>query len=52
MKTLLRYPGGKAKAVKILEKYIPENTTKIVSPFFGGGSLEFQLASKGIEVQG
>jgi DNA adenine methylase len=51
-KTLLRYPGGKAKAIKVLEQYIPENTTKIVSPFFGGGSLEFHLASKGIEVQG
>lgn len=52
MKTLLRYPGGKAKAIKALEKYIPENTTKIVSPFFGGGSLEFHLASQGIEVEG
>jgi DNA adenine methylase len=51
-KTLLRYPGGKAKAIKVLEQYVPENTTKIVSPFFGGGSLEFHLASKGIEVQG
>jgi len=52
MKTLLRYPGGKAKAIKILEQYIPEDTTKIVSPFFGGGSLEFHLASKGVEVEG
>jgi DNA adenine methylase len=52
MKTLLRYPGGKAKAIKVLQQYIPENTTKIVSPFFGGGSLEFHLASKGIEVEG
>jgi len=52
MKTLLRYPGGKAKAIKILEKYIPQNTKKVISPFFGGGSLEFALADKGIEVQG
>lgn len=49
---LLRYPGGKAKAIKKLEPYIPENTTKIISPFFGGGSLEFHLASKGIQVEG
>jgi DNA adenine methylase len=52
MKTLLRYPGGKAKAVKILEKYIPKDTKNVVSPFFGGGSLEFALADKGVKVEG
>jgi len=52
MNTLLRYPGGKAKAVNKLLQYIPTDTKKVVSPFFGGGSLEFALASNGIEVQG
>ena len=52
MKSLLRYPGGKTRAIKILEKYIPENTKRICSPFFGGGSFELYLSSKGIEVHG
>jgi DNA adenine methylase len=52
MKTLLRYPGGKAKAIKTLEKYMPQNVGRVVSPFFGGGSLEFHMASKGIKVEG
>lgn len=38
--TLLRYPGGKSRAVKILKKYIPEDTKELCSPFFGGGSFE------------
>lgn len=25
--SLLRYPGGKTRAIKILEKFIPEGTT-------------------------
>ena len=51
MKTLLRYPGGKARAVKTLLSYVPKDTKKIVSPFFGGGSLEFALSEQGIEVE-
>ena len=50
--SLLRYPGGKTRAIKILEKFIPEGTTEICSPFFGGGSFEIHLASKGIKVNG
>jgi len=48
----LRYPGGKSRASKILEKYIPSDVTSLVSPFFGGGSFENHLALKGVEVQG
>lgn len=48
----LRYPGGKSRASKILEKYIPSDVTSIVSPFFGGGSFENYLAKKGVEVVG
>ncbi len=45
MKTILRYPGGKSRAVKKLLPLIPEDT-EIVSPFFGGGSVEFALAER------
>lgn len=48
----LRYPGGKSRASKILEKYIPSDVTSVVSPFFGGGSFENHLAKKGLEVRG
>jgi len=50
MKSPLRYPGGKTRAIKILEKYIPEETKEICSPFFGGGSFELFLEEKGIKI--
>jgi len=40
MKSPLRYPGGKTRAIQILSSYVPEGTHTIVSPFFGGGSFE------------
>ena len=49
-KSLLRYPGGKSRAVKLITSYIPQNTTKLVSPFLGGGSIEFACANNGIKV--
>jgi DNA adenine methylase len=51
MKTPIRYAGGKSKAIKIISPYL-DKETKIVSPFMGGGSLEVNWASKGIEVIG
>ena len=48
----LRYPGGKSKACKILEKYLPEEFETVVSPFFGGGSFENYLSLKGKKVIG
>jgi len=51
MKTPIRYAGGKSRAIKIISQYF-DNETKIVSPFMGGGSLEVNWASKGIEVIG
>lgn len=43
-KSPLRYPGGKTRACKILDKLFLENFDKnkiktIISPFFGGGHL-------------
>ena len=44
-KTVLRYPGGKQRAVTILADYIPPDESEICSPFLGGGSLELYCAS-------
>ena len=51
----LRYPGGKQRAAKaiadILDLRLPANS-KIASPFFGGGSVELELASRGHRITG
>ena len=52
MKTPLRYPGGKSRAVKHILPYIPEDISRLCSPFFGGGSVELAVASRGTEVIG
>lgn len=38
--SVLRYPGGKTRAIKHILPYIPDDTTVLYSPFFGGGSIE------------
>ena len=48
----LKYPGGKHWLFKTLQQYIPEDTKEVISPFFGGGALEINLALKGIQVYG
>ena len=49
----LRYAGGKSLAVGIILEYLPEDVTFLVSPFFGGGSVEIACARElGIQVQG
>jgi DNA adenine methylase len=40
----LRYAGGKSLAVGYIVEKLPENVTKICSPFMGGGSVELALA--------
>jgi len=52
VKTPLRYPGGKSRAVKHILPHIPEDVERVCSPFFGGGSVELALASKGVQVFG
>lgn len=48
---VLRYPGGKTRAVKhILEKLPSDPQDTYVSPFFGGGSLELELARRGMKI--
>lgn len=46
----IRYPGGKTRAIKHILPFL--KTDKLVSPFFGGGSLEIHMANKGVEVIG
>lgn len=52
LRSPLRYPGGKSRAVKIIYEYIPKNVKKICSPFFGGGSLEIHCVQNGKTVYG
>ncbi|BCU98767.1 MAG: hypothetical protein CM15mV23_1480 [Eurybiavirus sp.] len=39
LKTPLRYPGGKSRAVSKLFQFLPEHITEFREPFLGGGSL-------------
>lgn len=52
-KSPLRYPGGKTRALLILQRYLdtyyPGRRT-LLSPFLGGGSFELSQASKGMQV--
>ena len=57
MKSPLRYPGGKTRAVKLLNDKISHHldtfrVDKVCSPFFGGGSFEIHLAERGYRVYG
>jgi DNA adenine methylase len=42
----LRYPGGKSRAVKPIYACIPDNVTKLCSPFLGGASIELACSTK------
>jgi len=42
----LRYPGGKSKAINAIYPCIPENVTKLCSPFLGGASIELACTPK------
>ncbi len=48
----LRYPGGKTRAVEAITAFFPKGLTRLLSPFFGGGSVELFVASKGVFVCG
>lgn len=49
----LRYAGGKSWAVGYVVERIPDNIKRLVSPFFGGGSIEIAVAKElGVEVIG
>ena len=44
--SVLRYPGGKTRAIKVLETHLPKNINVLYSPFFGGGSFELFVNHK------
>ena len=46
----LRYPGGKSRAVRTILELIPPDTSTLVSPFIGGGSVELACAALGMKV--
>ena len=49
----LRYAGGKSLAVGYVVEQIPTGITQLVSPFFGGGSVEIACANElGMRVRG
>jgi DNA adenine methylase len=39
LKTAIRYPGGKSKALKTLAPWFPDNVVEYREPFIGGGSV-------------
>ncbi|MEO8712532.1 MAG: DNA adenine methylase [Parafilimonas sp.] len=52
MRSPLRYPGGKTRAIECITGYFPKNLDTLLSPFFGGGSIELFVASRGTKVIG
>lgn len=51
--TPLRYAGGKTLAVGYIISLLPNKLSRVISPFFGGGSVEIAIAKElGIEVIG
>jgi len=52
VKSPVQYSGGKHYARQTLSDFIPIGINKLVSPFFGGGSLELYLTRRGIKILG
>ena len=53
MSSPLRYAGGKSLAVGLIAELIPDNISRIASPFMGGGSIEIACANElGLDVFG
>ena len=48
----LRYPGGKTRGVEFIIQFFPKNLNELLSPFFGGGSIELAAAASGTMVYG
>ena len=49
----IRYAGGKSLAVGQVIELLPDTVRKVVSPFFGGGSIEIAMSKElGLEVVG
>jgi DNA adenine methylase len=46
VKSPLRYPGGKSRAIKIIEQYLPHHFSEYREPLIGGGSVFIYLKQK------
>ncbi|MEH2109808.1 DNA adenine methylase [Nostoc sp.] len=46
IKSPLRYPGGKSKAINQISEYLPESFSEFREPFVGGGSVFIYLKQK------
>ncbi|MEH1989037.1 DNA adenine methylase [Nostoc sp.] len=46
IKSPLRYPGGKSKAINQISEYLPESFSEFREPFVGGGSVFIYLRQK------
>jgi DNA adenine methylase len=46
LKSPLRYPGGKSKALNTIAEYLPESFSEFREPFIGGGSVFIYLKQK------
>ncbi|BAZ30605.1 D12 class N6 adenine-specific DNA methyltransferase [Cylindrospermum sp. NIES-4074] len=46
LKSPLRYPGGKSKALNQIVDYLPESFSEFREPFVGGGSVFIHLSQK------
>ena len=43
LKPLVKWSGGKGDEIKMFEKYFPDQYTRYIEPFVGGGSVYFYL---------
>jgi len=49
----IRYAGGKSLAVGHIIEFLPDNVKRVISPFFGGGSVEIAMSKYlDLEVKG
>tara|TARA_S200000501_G_scaffold196263_1_gene184763 strand:+ start:1041 stop:1922 length:882 start_codon:yes stop_codon:yes gene_type:complete len=50
LKTPLRYPGGKSKAIKTLSQWYPKNISEYREPFIGGGSIAIDITKSNPDI--
>jgi len=50
LKTPLRYPGGKSKAIKTLSKWYPKIISEYREPFIGGGSIAIDITKSNPDI--
>ena len=50
LKTPLRYPGGKSKAIKTLSKWYPKTISEYREPFIGGGSIAIDITKSNPDI--